>query len=73
MDSSNRCSVCDEHGHTERKCPTLLDPLRKGFAGSNGYRDDDDEEDCCKKVERDGVVDRCQSHTYEINDDSCNV
>jgi hypothetical protein len=70
MDSSNRCMVCDEHGHAERKCPTLRDPLRSGFAGSNGYRDEDEEEDCCKKVERMVVIDRCQSHTYEINDDS---
>lgn len=70
MDSSNRCMVCDEHGHAERKCPTLRDPLRSGFAGSNGYRDEDEEEDCCKKVERTVVIDRCQSHTYEFNDDS---
>lgn len=50
MESSNRCAVCDEHGHPERKCPSLRDPLRTGFAGSNGYRDDE-EEDCCQKVD----------------------
>lgn len=44
------CTICKEEGHTSRKCPTLVDPLKPGFysgGGAGGHAHGDDDESIC--------------------------
>ena len=43
----SRCSICNEQGHNQSKCPDLCDPLKPGFhsgggGGGNAGGDDDE-------------------------------
>ena len=45
----SRCSICNEQGHNQSKCPDLCDPLKPGFhsgggGGGGGNAGDDDDE-----------------------------
>ena len=54
MESALPCTVCQQPGHTPRKCPTLWEMLKEGFysggGGGGGHSHDEDDEKLTSEV-----------------------